>query len=69
MEHAGETCVHGAGFITMSHSIFQQAVSAAVASAFLLAMLITAHAFAQRGTAKVWNSPALQLAAMKRPPT
>jgi hypothetical protein len=53
----------------MKHTFLHHLVSAMVTITFCAAMLITAQAFVAYKNAKLWDSRALQLAAMKRPPT
>jgi hypothetical protein len=53
----------------MRHSFLHQLVNAMVTITFCAAMLITAQTFVAYKNAKLWDSRALQLAAMKRPPT
>jgi hypothetical protein len=55
--------------LLMKHTFLHQLVSAMVTITFCAAMLITAQAFVAYKNAKLWDSRALQLAAMKRPPT
>lgn len=55
--------------LLMRHSFLLQMVSAMVTITFCAAMLITAQTFVAYKNAKLWDSRALQLAAMKRPPT
>jgi hypothetical protein len=64
-----ELVERGAVCLLMKHSFLHQLASAMVTITFCAAMLIAAQTFVAYKNAKLWDSRALQLAAMKRPPT